>query len=113
MRRRPDRDILMARKAKPKRAAIAKQPRRGTRHRKKKPEVEVAAIGTTEKTTPNAWSLGGLLKVAVGSFLLLVTPRSKSRKRVVEKVDTEGATKPVTVRFGRRKKAAAKSPTQQ
>jgi hypothetical protein len=80
--------------------------------RKKKPEVEVAAIGTADEAPSGSWSLGGLLKVAVGSFLLLVTPRSKSRKRAVEKVDTEGATKPVTICFGRRKKAAAKSPKQ-
>jgi hypothetical protein len=78
----------------------------------KKPEVEVAAIGTAEETPSGSWSLGGLLKVAVGSFLLLVTPRSKSRKRAVDKVDTEGTTKPVTIRFGRRKKAAAESPKQ-
>jgi hypothetical protein len=103
----------MAKAARPKRTAKAKRSSSRASRRKKKPEVEVAAIGTAEKTTPNTWSLGGLLKVAVGSFLLLVTPRSKSRKRAVENVDTEGATKPVTVRFGPRKKAAAKSPTQQ
>src|ERR1700722_187287 len=102
----------MAGKARPKRTATAKRTSTRANRRKKKPEVEVAAIGTAEETPPGSWSLGGLLKVAVGSFLLLVTPRSKSRKRAVEKVDTEGATKPVTVRFGRRKKATASSPKQ-
>jgi hypothetical protein len=96
----------MARKARPKRT------RTRASRRKKKPEVEVAAIGTAEETPSDSWSLGSLLKVAVGSFLLLVTPRSKSAKRAAEKVDTEGATKPVTIRFGRRKKATAKSPKQ-
>ena len=80
--------------------------------RKKKRDVEVAAIGTAEETPSGSLSLGGLVKVAVGSFLLLVTPRSKSRKRAVEKVDAVGAIKPVPIRFGRRKKAAAKSPKQ-
>jgi hypothetical protein len=103
----------MARKARPKRTAKAKRSSSRASRRKTKPDVEVAAIGTAEETLSGSWSLGGLLKVAVGSFLLLVTPRSKSRKRAVEKVDTEGATKPVTIRFGRRKKTAAKSPTQQ
>jgi hypothetical protein len=102
----------MARKARPKRTATAKRTSTRSSRRKKKPQVEVAAIGTAEETPSGSWSLGGLLKVAVGSFLLFVTPRSKSRKRAVEKVDTEGATKPVTIRFGRRKKAAAKSPKQ-
>jgi hypothetical protein len=37
-----------------------------------------------------------------------VTPRAKIRKRPVEKVNTEGTMKPVTVLFRRRKKAAAK-----
>ena len=40
-------------------------------------------------------------------------PTSGKARRAVEKVDTEGATKPVTVRFRRRKKTTAKSPTQQ
>jgi hypothetical protein len=102
----------MARKARPKPTATAKRTRTRASRRKKKPEVEAAAIGTAEETPSGSWGLGGLLKVAVGSFLLLVTPRSKSRKRAVEKVDTEGATKPVTIRFGRRKTAAAKSPKQ-
>jgi hypothetical protein len=103
-----DTAILMARKSKPKRATTPKRTTSRANRRNKKPEVEVAAIGTAEKTTPNPWSLGGLLKVAVDSFLLLVTPRPKIRKRSVEKVDTESATKPVAVRFRRRKKAAAK-----
>jgi hypothetical protein len=102
----------MARKARPKPPPTAKRTSTRAGRRKKKPEVEVAAIGTAEETPTGSWSFGGLLKVAVGSFLLLVTPRSKSQKRAVEKVDTEGATKPVTVRFGRRKKVAAKSPKQ-
>lgn len=103
-----DTAILMARKSKPKRATTPKRTTSRANRRNKKPEVEVAAIGTAEKTTPNPWSLGGLLKVAVDSFLLLVTPRPRIRKRSVEKVDTESATKPVAVRFRRRKKAAAK-----
>jgi hypothetical protein len=102
----------MARKARPRRTATAKLTSTRPSGRKKKRDVEVAAIGTAEETPSGSWSFGGLLKVAVGSFLLLVTPRSKGRKRAVDKVDTEGTTKPVTIRSGRRKKAAAESPKQ-
>ncbi len=62
----------MARKARPKRTATAKRTSTRANRRKKKPEVEVAAIGTAEETPSGSWSLGGLLKVAVGSLLLLV-----------------------------------------
>jgi len=102
----------MARKARPRRTATAKLTSTRPSGRKKKRDVEVAAIGTAEETPSGSLSLGGLVKVAVGSFLLLVTPRSKSQKRAVEKVDAVGAIKPVPIRFGRRKKAAAKSPKQ-
>src|ERR1700727_224693 len=84
----------MARKAKPKRTATAKRTSTRSSRRKKKPEVEVAAIGTAEETPSGSWSLGGLLKVAVGSFLLLVTARSKRPKRAVEKGESAGAAWP-------------------
>jgi hypothetical protein len=98
-------------RATPKRATKPKRPRR-IRRRKTKPEVKVAVSAPVEEKVATSWSLGRLAEIAVGSVssvLSLVTPKSKNRKRAAKKVDTEGATKPVTVRFGRRKRAATKS----
>jgi len=56
----------MARKARPRRTATAKLTSTRPSGRKKKRDVEVAAIGTAEETPSGSLSLGGLVKVAVG-----------------------------------------------
>jgi hypothetical protein len=77
-----------------------------------KPKEEAALAGVTTKPVAKPSiglsDIGRLAKIAIGSVLALVTPKSKGRKRATIKSGAENVAKPVASRPTRRKGVAAK-----